>query len=180
MKNNIVYKPIEEIKCFKNNPRVHSDEQIKLISNSIKEFGFINPIIIDKNDNIIAGHGRYEAAIELKLSEMPTIKINNFTEHQIELYRIVDNRLNELSEWDETKIEKILSEIDFIDLGVLDKGFFEKIELEELLEEEKISINPYNKIHILLSFSPDKFNKVKDILSEVIKIQGVEYEQGAN
>ena len=90
---------INNIIPYEDNPRVHSDIQIKQIANSIKEFGFNVPILIDENKKIIAGHGRLQASKSLNLKEVPTITILNLTEEQKKAYIIADNQLTLNSNW---------------------------------------------------------------------------------
>ena len=90
---------INEIKPYTKNAKQHPKKQIEQIANSIKEFGFNQPIVIDKNNEVIVGHGRLEAAKLLGIVEVPIIKIETLTEEQIKAYRLADNKLNE-SEWD--------------------------------------------------------------------------------
>lgn len=89
---------VSEIKPYEKNAKKHSTKQIKQIANSIKEFGFNQPIVVDKNNIIIVGHGRLEAAKLLGLTEVSTL-IVDLTEEQAKAYRLADNKLNE-SEWD--------------------------------------------------------------------------------
>jgi len=91
--------PLNQIKEYKKNPKSHPKEQIIKIANSIREFGFNVPVLLDKDNILIAGHGRYLAAKELNLKEIPTIKIENLNPEQIKAYRIADNRLTE-SDWE--------------------------------------------------------------------------------
>ena len=78
----IVYQRVGELKKYEKNSRTHSAEQIKQIERSINEFGFTNPILVDQNSEIIAGHGRLEAAKNLKLEMVPTITLEGLTEEQ--------------------------------------------------------------------------------------------------
>jgi DNA modification methylase len=89
---------IQNIKPYEKNAKKHDKKQIQQIANSIKEFGFNQPIVIDKNNVVIVGHGRLEAAKLLGLTDVPTIQVN-LTEEQAKAYRLADNKLNE-SEWD--------------------------------------------------------------------------------
>jgi len=91
--------PINEIKPYKNNPRINTNA-IEKVRDSILAFKFRNPILIDKNNEIIAGHTRLEAAKQLGLKEVPTIKIEDMTEAQVKAFRIADNKTAEFSEWD--------------------------------------------------------------------------------
>jgi len=93
--------PISQLKHYTNNARTHSKKQIRQIAESIKTFGFVNPVLIVEDDNIIAGHGRIEAAMLLKLDEVPTIRLEHLSESERQAYILADNRLAELAGWDE-------------------------------------------------------------------------------
>lgn len=108
----IEYMTLEELIPYHNNARLHTEEQVKLIASSIKEYGFINPIIIDKDKVIVAGHGRYEAAKLLGLKKVPVLSIDELTPAQLKAYRLIDNRLVELGSWDKEKLEMELAELD--------------------------------------------------------------------
>jgi|SRR5215472_2733354 len=96
----INYQPISALKPCSQNARTHSKRQIQLIADSIREFGFVNPILIDSANMIVAGHGRYEAAKILRLNRVPTIALENLTPDQLRAYVIADNRLAERAGWD--------------------------------------------------------------------------------
>ena len=114
---------------YVNNAKLHSAEQVTLIASSIKEFGFNNPVLIDGDNGIIAGHGRTQAALKLGLSEVPTIDLSHLSEQQKKAYILADNRLGELGGgWDEE-----LLKIELEDLGEFDIGF-EDFEFE--IEDE--------------------------------------------
>jgi len=101
---------------YANNSRVHSDEQVNQIAASIKEFGFLNPIIVDGGNGIIAGHGRVMAANRLGIKELPCVDASHLTEAQKKAYVIADNKLALNSEWDDEilRIEfDALKELDF-------------------------------------------------------------------
>ena len=117
------------------NPRTHSTEQVKKIAASIKRFGFRNPVLVDENNNVVAGHGRLLAAAELKLASVPTLVLADMTEAERRAYVIADNRLAELAGWDEDRLASELAAI-----GGLDSDFdlsltgFDGGALEKLLE----------------------------------------------
>jgi len=117
----VEYKNIKELIPYCNNSRTHSDEQVLQIASSIKEFGFTNPVLIDGQGGIIAGHGRIMAAQKLKMDEVPTITLSGLSEAQKKAYIIADNKLALNSGWDDEllKIElEQLKELDF-DLGLI-------------------------------------------------------------
>ena len=99
---------LEVLKPYENNAKIHNAEQVERIAKSIKEFGFISPCLIDKDFNIIAGHGRVKAAQQLGLSTVPCVFIEGLTETQRKAYIIADNRLTELGEWDDDLLQSEL------------------------------------------------------------------------
>src|SRR3990167_7672345 len=90
---------ISKIKPYPKNAKKHPKSQIEKIANSIKKFGFNQPIVLEKNNEIVVGHGRYEAAKLLGLEDVPVVRIDNLSEEEVRAYRLADNKLNE-SEWD--------------------------------------------------------------------------------
>lgn len=93
--------PLGKLKPYARNARLHSEEQIGQIANSILEFGWTNPILVDSEKGIIAGHGRLKAAEKLKLKEVPVIFLDELTEVQKKAYIIADNKIAENATWDE-------------------------------------------------------------------------------
>ena len=121
------------IPCARNT-RTHSDEQVNQIVSSIKEFGFTNPVLIDKESMIIAGHGRVMAANKLDLKEVPTIRLDYLTEAQKRAYVIADNRLALNADWDYEMLKVELKELDDLEFDVNLLGFEDK-EINDLLAE---------------------------------------------
>lgn len=122
---------IEKLIPYANNSRLHSDEQVLQIASSIKEFGFLNPIIVDGENGIIAGHGRVMAAKKLGIDELPCIDASHLTEAQKKAYVIADNKLALNSEWDYDILRIELNILD--DFGFdLDLTGFSADELEAL------------------------------------------------
>lgn len=127
---------IDELKPYEKNARLHPAEQIEKIKNSIKEFGFITPVIIDENNMILVGHGRTQAAKELGIESLPYRRIDNLTDDQKRAYILADNKLSDLAEWDEDLLQ---IELEKIELDMKDFGFEDfKIEIEkpEITEDE--------------------------------------------
>jgi len=90
---------IEVLKPYDRNGKLHTDLQIRQVAESIKRFGWVQPIVVDKENNVVIGHCRLESAKLLDLKEVPTVIVENLTEEEIKALRIADNKLNE-SEWD--------------------------------------------------------------------------------
>lgn len=123
----IEYKNIEELIPYENNPRINK-EAVDYVANSIKEFGFKNPIIIDKNNIIVAGHTRLKACEKLGIKRVPTITADDLTDEQIKAFRIADNKVAEFSKWD---TDKLNIELDNIDIDMSEFGF-EDLEMEDI------------------------------------------------
>lgn len=111
----IISKNITDIHPYANNPR-KNDQAVDAVASSIREFGFKVPVVIDKNGEIIAGHTRYKAAKKLKLKENPCIIADDLTEEQIKAFRLADNKVGELAEWDLDMLDIELDEITEIDM----------------------------------------------------------------
>lgn len=126
----IVYKPTAKLIPYVNNSRTHTESQIKQVAASIREFGFTNPVLVDEQEGIIAGHGRVLAATLLDIQEVPTITLAGLTEAQKRAYVIADNKLALNSGWDmdllKIEIESLQDEFNVELLG------FDNAELEAL------------------------------------------------
>lgn len=96
---------IQDIKPYENNAKKHDETQIKNVAESIKQFGFVQPIVLDKNNEIVIGHCRYEASKLLGLEEVPCVRVDDLTDEQVKKLRIVDNKANE-SPWDFDLLEQ--------------------------------------------------------------------------
>jgi ParB-like chromosome segregation protein Spo0J len=96
----IIYRKISELKPYPRNARTHKRRQVKQIAASIREFGFNTSVLIDEHDQIMAGHGRVEAAKLLGLAEVPTVQIGHLSATQKRAYILADNRLAEKAGWD--------------------------------------------------------------------------------
>ena len=130
-KLNVEYMKIESLIPYINNPR-KNDKAIDMVAGSIKEFGFKNPIIVDKDNIIVAGHTRYEASKKLDLKEVPVIKADDLTEKQIKAFRIADNKTAEFAEWDMDLLALELEGLDDIFTG------FEAVELEDIMGTDEV------------------------------------------
>jgi DNA modification methylase len=131
----VTYKDPHQLKSRARNPRTHTAKQIKQIAASIKEFGFISPILIDDADGIIAGHGRAEAAKLIGMSDVPTVRVDHLTPAQIRAYVIADNRLAENAGWDRALLTLELQELSVeLNFDVTLTGF-ETAEIDLLISE---------------------------------------------
>lgn len=132
----VFLKRLNEIKPYDNNPR-NNEEAIKTVANSINNFGFKQPIVVDKKGVIVAGHTRYKAAERLGMQEVPCIVADDLTQNQIKAYRIADNKVAEASQWDNALLLKELDELKELDIDLESTGF-------SILEIEKLKIDDYD------------------------------------
>ena len=147
---------------YARNSRTHSDAQVTKIASSIKEFGFLNPVIIDKDNGIIAGHGRVMAAKKLGMKQVPVLLADHLTDAQKRAYVIADNRLALDAEWDEEMLRVEIAELEDLgfnleltgfDVGELDGLQFNsdcEIEMPQLKDGEK---EPFQQKHLHCTMS---------------------------
>ena len=151
----IEYKRLDEIKPYENNPR-KNDEAVQYVANSIRSFGFKVPIVIDRKGVIVAGHTRYKAAKILKLKEVPCVVADELSDEQIRAFRLVDNKTQELAEWDWNIIFEELDSIEDIDMTKL--GFADFLDEDKgTLKERKISSGEEIDLD---SFADEEFRQV--------------------
>jgi len=112
----VLLKNIEELKPYKQNARKHSEKQISKIADSIRQFDFNNPILIDRSNTIIAGHGRWEAAKKLKMAQVPTLCLDHLSPDEVRAYVLADNKLAEMAGWDQELLAIELQHLTSIDL----------------------------------------------------------------
>lgn len=170
----IISKNIKEIKEYENNPR-NNDNAVEYVARSIQDFGFKIPIIIDKNNIIVAGHTRYKAAKKLNLSEIPCIVADDLTDEQIKAFRLVDNKSAELAEWNLELLNLELENIHDIDMNLYDFKLSELLddvvddEYEvELPEEPKTKSGDIYKLgnHYLMCGDSTNVENVKSLMQE--------------
>lgn len=136
---NIVYKNVDELIPYANNTKKHDKTQINNVATSIEKFGFVQPLVIDKNNVVVIGHCRLLGAKQLKMAQVPCICVDELTEEQVNALRIVDNKTNE-SDWD---MDILLEELTKIDLDAFSFDFGDVFEEDntETKEREEIALN---------------------------------------
>lgn len=134
----IVMRKIGELKPYENNPR-HNDMAVDAVAASIQQFGFKNPVIIDKDGVIVAGHTRYKAAKKLGITDIPCISADDLSDEQIKAFRLADNKTAELAEWDEDLLGKEMQGIINIDMSQFGFSVGED-ELGEEMQDNKYTL----------------------------------------
>lgn len=170
----IIYKTLTELKKYKNNPR-KNEKAIDKVAASIKEFGFKNPIIIDKDNEIVCGHTRYEAANKLGMVEVPCIMADDLTAEQVKAFRIIDNKTNEYAEWDFDKLNLELSELDF---DVSEFGFNVISDMQDINEDDEPRLNMGAILDVdgeKVIMTDDECGLIKEKLKEYISDNGVSF-----
>ena len=132
---------------YSKNHKKHSKEQIQKVANSIQRFGFIQPLVVDKDNNIVIGHCRYEASKLLKLKEIPCVVVDNLTEDEIKALRIADNKLNE-SDWSMDLVIEELKELKLNSFDITLTGFDTDLILEPEEKDDEVpeAPNPMSKL----------------------------------
>ena len=161
---------ISKIIPYENNPR-NNDEAVDKVANSIKEFGFKQPIVLDKNNVIVIGHTRLKASEKLGLEKVPCLYADDLTDDQIKALRLADNKTGEIATWD---FEKLDLEIEGIELDLEPFGFEFDDEPTEIVEDEVPDIpeDPKSKLgdvyqlgnHILMCGSATEIDDVKKVM----------------
>lgn len=137
--------PVKSIKPYKNNPR-HNDKAVEFVANSLREFGWKQPIVIDEQYEIVAGHTRWKAAKMLGMETVPCVMADDLTPEQVQAYRLADNKTAEMADWDFELLEQELNDIDPAMFDMADFGFFQgeapEPENKESREVEEDDFNP--------------------------------------
>lgn len=179
-KMNIVYKKVEELIPYVNNPR-NNKEAIDKVASSIKNFGFKVPLVIDSQNEVITGHTRLLASKKLGIEEVPVIIADDLSEAQVKAFRIADNKVSEYAEWDEDLLKVELEELQELDFDY-DFGFNFEIEHDEEIDSfiEDLMDNEFYKqgqIEVPETFNITfTFDNVhKEAIDAFIKSNGKQY-----
>lgn len=165
----IVYKNVDDLIPYARNAKIHDENNINLIAGSIKSFGFNNPVLLDGENGIIAGHGRVLASKKLGIKQIPTIELQGLSDAEKRAYIIADNRLTEKSEWDKDMLGLELADLKALNIDLDSIGFNEN-EVNELLgvEGELPEIEdrdaPMNKT---VTFTFDTEEDFEEVMSKI-------------
>lgn len=159
----IVYKNVADLVPYEKNPRKIPDEAIDAVAESIQTFGFKNPILIDKNNVIVAGHTRRLASLKLGLESVPCVVCDDLTPQEIKALRLADNKTNELAGWDFGELDLELADLDDMDMS---RFGFDIGESEKEKETSSVELNEQWQIIIDCESEFDmeeKYNKLQEI-----------------
>lgn len=149
----IIYKSLKDIKPYKNNAKKHSAKQIEMLANSIKQFGFKSVVLIDRNNTVVAGHGRCLAAKKAGLKEIPCVYVDDLSEDEIKAFRLADNKTAE-SEWDYDLLDAEINDLLESEIDMFDFGFDELFESES--KTKKIEFEIKEKYEIIIRCNSEK------------------------
>lgn len=135
MREEIVYKKVKDLINNPANPR-KNDGAVDSVAKSIEKYGFRNPLIIDENNIVWCGNTRLKASKKLKLEEVPCIVVKDLNEQQMTELALLDNKTNEIAEWDLDMLKDILEEVDLSDFGDIDWDILNNLEFEQNNEED--------------------------------------------
>lgn len=177
-KLNIEIVDIDEIKESNYNSRIHSEAQIEKIANSIAEFGFVNPIIIDDENEIIAGHGRFMAAKHLNLNEVPTIKLTHLTDDKKRAFIIADNKIALSGEWDYDMLKEEFDTILKSEMDIDLLGFNRKF-IDSMFKEKDVDVKVVHKLKTLkINFDAEDYDTTLDSMNDIMDKEGcVDHEE---
>lgn len=160
----ITYRKLGELVPYINNARTHSDTQVAQICASIREYGWTNPVLIDENGTIIAGHGRVMAAQRMKMEQVPCIVLKGLTEAQKKAYVIADNKMALNAGWDDEKLRLELENLKELDFDLELTGF-DTDELDQLL-----SLNDINELPEDIDDVPEPPKEAKSKLGDIYQL----------
>lgn len=176
---------LDRLKPYENNAREHSVEQVAQIAASIVEFGFLNPILVDSNDGIVAGHGRLSAAKELALDVVPVVVLDHLTENQKKAYILVDNKLAENATWNEELLAQEIIKLNLQDFDLNILGWTDE-EIKALQEDgwdsdiESVEKNEENldgiQGKIIVKLDPEYKDQVVDAINKYVEENNIEVE----
>ncbi len=147
--------PVDHLVPYANNARTHSDEQVAQIAASIREFGFTNPVLVDKDGTIVAGHGRVLAARKLGMAKVPCLRLAHLTPHQVKAYVLADNRLALNAGWDEELLKVELTGLNELGFDTSILGFSQE-EIDRMLADYDEVTTPEG----VTEYDVEDFNKL--------------------
>lgn len=185
---NVIDKPLSELTPYENNPRRISEDAVNAVAESIRQFGFRVPIVIDADGVIACGHTRYQAAQSLGLASVPCVVADDLTPEQVKAFRLADNKTAELSAWDFPALEAELDALqDAFDMDAFGFEGIESLSLMDAMNEQygisgETAENDYSVVS--LTFGKDEAHEVKSYIKrngqESITAAVVEFVRGCN
>jgi site-specific DNA-methyltransferase (adenine-specific) len=163
----VQYWPIDKVKPYPNNPR-NNDDAVEYVANSIREFSFQQPIVVDSEGTIIAGHTRLKAAKMLGMETVPVVVADNLTPAQVNAYRLADNKVAEAATWDMEALSVELEGLD-VDFDMTEFGF-DEIGFDPSFDDVEDEQEPDESVTVKVMFhDPDLYQTYRDMFSKMEK-----------
>ena len=143
----VIEKKLSEIKPYENNPR-NNDDAVQYVANSLKKFGWKQPIVIDKDGVIVAGHTRYRAALQLGMKTAPCVVADDLTEEEIRGYRLADNKTAEMAGWNFPLLDLELAEFATFDMSDFGFADFNHDDIDDFFENAD-NVEKEEKLHVI-------------------------------
>ena len=144
---NIIEKRVKDLKPYEKNPR-KNDDAVQYVANSIKEFGFRVPIVIDSDNTIVCGHTRWKASKLLNMETVPCVVADDLTEEQIKAFRIADNKVSEMAGWDFPMLDAELAEIEMLDMEDFGFANFNHDDIDDFFKDAE-EVEKEEKLHTI-------------------------------
>lgn len=172
------WEPIKSIRPYEKNPR-RNDEAVDAVAASIREFGWQQPIVVDKDGVIIAGHTRYKAAKKLKCDTVPVVVADDLTEDQVKAYRLADNKTGELAEWDTALLGEELAELADFDMSQFGFDNYEEVQdIEPIDQVGSTTAAMEHKMMIdktTIGMTEEEYSEIMKKLDNYVDINGVSF-----
>lgn len=175
----IIDKKLSELTPYANNPRLN-DGAVDAVAASIKAFGFKVPLVVTADGVIVAGHTRLKAAQKLGLKTVPCIVADDLTPEQVKAFRLADNKVGELAEWDLDTLKVELGNIGEIDLSGMGFDLNDDKPAEDIIEPTEKEINGYQFVHYMVTVDINHHDKIIGLINQLKEIEGVEVESTLN
>jgi len=178
--------PTADLIPYARNSRTHSDEQVAQIAASIREFGFCNPVLIDAQNTIIAGHGRVLAAGRMKLETVPCLRLTHLTDAQRRAYVIADNRISENAGWNQEMLDEEIRSLaeesfDAALLGFDDEELLKSLGMVEESELKELTIRePPKMTWVLIGIPTTQFGDINEAVERIAGLESTIVETTAN
>lgn len=174
---NIIQRELDSIRPYAANAKKHDATQVANVAESIRQYGFVQPIVIDKDGVIVIGHCRALAAKKLGMTEVPCVCVEDLTPEQVKALRVIDNKTNE-SPWD---MDLLAAELPGLDLDGFDFDWgLNAVDENDVPNVEEKELKPFNKVHYLISADVNSNDKIIQLVKQLESLEGVEIDSTLN
>lgn len=174
---NIIQRELDSIRPYAANAKKHGATQVANVAESIRQYGFVQPIVIDKDGVIVIGHCRALAAKKLGMKEVPCVCVDDLTPEQVKALRVIDNKTNE-SPWD---MDLLAAELPGLDLSAFDFDWgLSVVDETDVPDVEEKELKPYKKVHYLITADVNRNDEIISLIKQIESMEGVEVDSTLN